>query len=159
MHKKHRQLLAFVMATVLTIGLGSASSVLAISVDQTGLTATAETAGVSNARSVADIVGTTVNAVLSLTGVILLLLVIYAGFQWMTAQGEAEKVKKAKATLINAAIGMIIVFSAYSISNYVFTNVYTATQEQGSAGGFEACVNLCAQEDEACANTCAANNP
>ena len=57
-------------------------------------------------------------------GIILVLLVMYAGFIWMTAAGEAEKVKKAKSYLLNAAIGLVILLSASGVSIFVFNQLY-----------------------------------
>ena len=65
------------------------------------------------------IIGTIIGVGLSILGVVLLLLIIYAGFLWMTAGGDSEKTKKAKDYLINAVIGLVITLSAYAISNFV----------------------------------------
>lgn len=72
--------------------------------DQTFLTATA-----------GDIIG----IVLSFVGVFFFILVIIGGIQWMTAGGSDDKVKKAKTLITNALIGLIIVLSAYAITNFI----------------------------------------
>lgn len=74
-------------------------------------------------QSLGEVVGGYINAALGLLGVILVVLIIYAGFLWMTAGGNADQVKKAKQLILNAVIGMIIIFAAYSITNFVLTNV------------------------------------
>lgn len=70
--------------------------------------------------SLAGIVAIAIKAFLGLLGIIFLILIIYAGFNWMTAQGEEEKVTKAKETLQRAVIGLIIIIAAYSITYFVF---------------------------------------
>ena len=50
-------------------------------------------------------------------------MIIYAGFEWMTAQGDEKKVDKAKDTLTRAVIGLIIIIAAYSITYFVFTSL------------------------------------
>ena len=70
-------------------------------------------------NSLAGIVGIGIQAFLGLLGIIFLILIIYAGYNWMTAQGEEEKVTKAKDTLQRAVIGLIIVIGAYAISYFV----------------------------------------
>ena len=60
-----------------------------------------------------------ITTVIELVGVIFLVLAIYAGYLWMTARGSDEMVEKAKNTLINAIIGLVIVLAAYAISWYV----------------------------------------
>ncbi len=67
--------------------------------------------------------GAVINVVLSLLGIILLIIIIYAGFMWMTAGGDTGKVEKAKSWLINAVIGMILVLAAYAISSFVITEL------------------------------------
>ncbi|MBU0722585.1 pilin [Patescibacteria group bacterium] len=77
--------------------------------------------------TISTIVGTAVSAFLGLLGVIFLVLIIYAGFNWMTAAGEEEKVTKAKDTLRRAVIGLIIIIGAYAISFWVFDKLLTST--------------------------------
>jgi amino acid transporter len=67
-----------------------------------------------------QIVSTIIKTVLSLLGIIFVVLIIYSGFQWMTAQGNEEKVTKAKETIGRAVIGLLIVVAAWSITYFVF---------------------------------------
>ncbi|MBI4779657.1 hypothetical protein HY797_04390 [Candidatus Falkowbacteria bacterium] len=64
-----------------------------------------------------------IKAFLGLLGIIFLILIIYAGYNWMTAQGDEEKVTLAKNTLARAVIGLIIIIAAYSITYFVFSNL------------------------------------
>ncbi len=68
-----------------------------------------------------------VNIVLGLLGIISVVIIIYAGFRWMTSGGNEESVKSAQKTLIAAAIGLVIILSAYAISRYVLTAMFEAT--------------------------------
>lgn len=72
-------------------------------------------------------VGKLIWAVLSVLGVIFLVLVLYAGFTWMTAQGDTKKVEKARDILITSVIGLVILLSAYAISTFVIETLSTAT--------------------------------
>jgi len=49
---------------------------------------------------------------LGITGSLVLIVFIYGGFIWVTAAGNADKVKKGRDAMIGSIIGMIIVFSA-----------------------------------------------
>lgn len=69
-------------------------------------------------------VGTVVSATLALVGSIFLILMIYAGYNWMTARGEEEKVSKAKDTINRAIIGIIIVVGAYAIWAFIFARLF-----------------------------------
>ncbi|MBU0625044.1 hypothetical protein KKF05_01735 [Patescibacteria group bacterium] len=79
------------------------------------------------AAQVPIIIGSIINAALGLLGVILVVLLIYGGFLWMTAGGNTENVDKAKKLITNAIIGIIIVLAAYSISYFVLQRILTAT--------------------------------
>lgn len=57
---------------------------------------------------------------LSLLGVIAVVLVMYAGFLWMTASGNEESVTKAKELLTNAVIGLAIILLSYAITRFIF---------------------------------------
>lgn len=68
-------------------------------------------------------VGQAIGIILSFVGVLFLILMIYAGILWMTAQGNEQQVTKAKDMLINGVIGLIIVFAAYSITAFIGTEL------------------------------------
>jgi hypothetical protein len=63
--------------------------------------------------------GQIVGLVLSFVGVIFLVLMIYAGILWMTAAGNEQQVAKAKSLMINATIGLIVVFAAYALTSFI----------------------------------------
>ena len=48
-------------------------------------------------------------------GVIFMLLIIYAGFGWMTARGNETAVENAKHTLTSASIGLGVILGAYAL--------------------------------------------
>jgi len=80
----------------------------------------ASTAGYdTNKTDALELVSKGIEVVLSLLGVIFLVLLIYGGFIWMTARGNEQQADKAKTTMTNAIIGLIIVFGAYAISYFV----------------------------------------
>ena len=57
---------------------------------------------------------------LSLLGIIFIILIILSGFNWMTSEGDEQKISKAKDTIRTAIIGLFIVIAAYSITYFVF---------------------------------------
>src|SRR3989338_3730464 len=71
-----------------------------------------------------------IQVVLGFVGIIFLLLVIYGGFQWMIGgrDGNEENIRKAKQTITTAAIGLIVILAAYSLTYYITTYVLQATQ-------------------------------
>jgi len=91
---------------------------------------------IAGKSSPAEVVGTIVSVALSFIGIVFFLLVLYAGFTWMTAMGNSEKVTKAKDMLEAAAIGLILVLASYAIARFVFTSLGgTAGSQTGSNSG------------------------
>jgi len=76
-------------------------------------------AGFNTSMDVTNIVGNFITGFLALLGIIFIVLIILAGYNWMTAAGEEEKVNKAKDTLTRAIIGLVITVGAYAISQFV----------------------------------------
>ena len=67
-------------------------------------------------------------------GVIAVFIIMYAGFIWMTSQGDPNKVQKAKQIMTNAVIGLIIIFSAFGIATFIM-NVLRGAGGGGVGGG------------------------
>ena len=63
--------------------------------------------------------GQIIGVVLSFVGALFLILMIYAGISWMISQGNEQEVTKAKSLIINAIIGIIIVFAAYALTSFL----------------------------------------
>lgn len=80
-------------------------------------------AGQTGAQSIFSSLGSAVSAILPnvivFTGVLFFALIIYSGFQLITLGGQynlnSEKVTKAKQMIYYAAIGFLLVISAYFI--------------------------------------------
>jgi hypothetical protein len=64
---------------------------------------------------------------MSFLGIIFLIVIIYSGFQWMTAGGEEEKVKQAQGRIKNAVIGLAIVLLSYSFTVFIYNNLFKST--------------------------------
>ncbi len=50
-------------------------------------------------------------------GSIFIILVIFAGINWMRAGGNEEVIKKSKKTIMNLVIGLVIAIAAYALSS------------------------------------------
>lgn len=84
-------------------------------------------AGIAGGRGLPEILGSIINVVLGFLGVVFLVLLLYAGFLWMTAQGEEKTVEKAKGIIKQAIIGLVIVVAAFAISNFVLGSLVNVT--------------------------------
>lgn len=80
-------------------------------------------AGLGGQSDLATLVGGIIQAALSLIGLIFFILMVYAGYYWMTARGEESRVEKAKDSIKTAIIGLIIVMLAYAITTFVTTRL------------------------------------
>lgn len=63
---------------------------------------------------------------LSFLGLLMVILIIYGGFLWLTARGNEQQVDDAKHTIRSAIIGGIIILAAYTITGFVLYNVGNA---------------------------------
>jgi hypothetical protein len=76
------------------------------------------------------VVARIIRAVLGLLGLLTVILMIYGGFLIMTSAGSEEKVAQGKKVLINTSIGLAIILSAFTITQFII-NALTS----GIAGG------------------------
>jgi hypothetical protein len=76
-------------------------------------------ANLTNASDLPTLIGTGISVFLGILGLFFLILVIWAGFQYINSKGDPAKTKTAIGMLTNAVIGMVIVIAAYAIANFV----------------------------------------
>lgn len=125
-----KQVFSFIFLLVLTLFIlpvdGLSSPALAQSGAETSLfrgqEGMAEIGGVYGGKTPQDIrlvVVKFIRLALSFLGLIFLLLIIAAGFKWMTSGGNDEAIGKAKKLLVNSLIGLIIILVAWTITTYL----------------------------------------
>ena len=66
-----------------------------------------------------QIVITVIQWVLGLLGLVAVILLIYAGFLWMTAAGDKAKIDRAKLVIRNTVIGLVIILLSWAIVLFV----------------------------------------
>ena len=79
-----------------------------------------QASGFSQSTTIGEVVQMAIEGFLGLLAVIFVILMILAGYNWMTAGGDEQKVTKAKDTIRAAIIGLIIIVAAYAITFFVF---------------------------------------
>mgnify|MGYP000844684044 CR=1 FL=1 len=92
---------------------------------------------------------------LGFLGVLAVGLIMYAGFLWMSAKGNEEKVEQAKKILTSAAIGLAIILAAFGIASFILSKLLEATGGGGGGDG-SVCSPACAQGQYCCAGACQA---
>ncbi len=79
------------------------------------------------------VVGSGIRIFLSILGIIFLIMILYAGFLWMTAGGEEGKVEQAQTLMRNAVVGLVIILASYAITSFVVEAISSAGIDTGSA--------------------------
>lgn len=72
-----------------------------------------------NVNSIEDLIGGILNVVLILAVPVIVFFIIYAGFLYATARGNAEQVKKATTALTYAIIGGVLIIGSVAIAEIV----------------------------------------
>jgi len=104
---------------------------------QYGLNETANAAGLlqgGKGRTVTEIIAIIINVALSLVGIGFLVLLIYAGFIYMTAREDQKAAEEAIKTIKNAVIGLLIVLAAYAITAFIMSRLIKPISEPGVSG-------------------------
>ncbi|HSR89361.1 MAG TPA: hypothetical protein VLK22_03135 [Candidatus Udaeobacter sp.] len=135
--------ITFFSLLLLTVGfvfsdyaVAATSSVQQEALDQLRTAGNAAGVNTSNANSkdIRLMVATVIRFALGFVGIIFFVMALYAGFLWMTAGGEEDKISTAKSLLTNGVIGLAIILSAYALTTYVITVLISATTKNSSAG-------------------------
>ena len=95
----------------------------------------------SHVTSTRDLFGQLTAFALSFVGMVGIILLIYAGFVYITANGEQSKIDKAKKLIWGTVVGLIIVFAVYAtvssvlgLSNAINTGLRVGPLEVGPGG-------------------------
>jgi hypothetical protein len=71
-----------------------------------------------------------ITILLGFLGIVAVILIITAGFKWMTAGGDKAQIDEAKNLMKNAVIGLIIIMSAWALSNFIINSAMQVTGNQ-----------------------------
>ena len=127
---KHFLSKAFVVYTLFYARAAFASSML----DSLKKVGTAAYGGATPQQDPKAVIARIVQILLGFLGIIFIILIIWGGIQWMTSGGNDKKIEEAKQRIVNATIGLTIVFVAYSISYFIFKSLMQATGGTTSTG-------------------------
>ena len=72
-------------------------------------------------------VANVIRIALSFLGIVAVVIVLWGGVLWMTAAGSSEKVDSAKKVLFSGLIGLIIILSAFALTQFVINQLIGAT--------------------------------
>ena len=69
-----------------------------------------------------NVAGQAINIALGVLGAIAVLIIVIAGFQFALSQGNQEKTKKARQTILYAVVGLVVAIFASVIVNFIIDN-------------------------------------
>lgn len=67
---------------------------------------------------------TIINVVLGVVGFVAVVMIIMGGISFITSQGDAAKVARARNTILYGVIGLIVAILAFAIVNFVLSSVF-----------------------------------
>ena len=65
-----------------------------------------------------------INVVLGILGLVAVIVIILGGVQYTLSTGDANKVKKAKDTILYGVVGLVIALLAFAIVNFVLSSFF-----------------------------------
>lgn len=74
-------------------------------------------------KDLMDIIKLIINVVLGVVGIVAVVMMIMGGISFITSQGDAGKVTKARNTILYGVVGLIVALLAFAIVNFVLTNI------------------------------------
>lgn len=112
------------LVLVALIGLGSLPFVnqaqAQLNQSKAVVNTTVQAAGLANTTTdLPTIIGRIIYVALGTVGVIFLALMLFSGYQYMTAGGDPEKIKSAVSRIRNAVIGLLIIAFSFIIVNFI----------------------------------------
>lgn len=108
-----------------------AQAVFAITA-QEGLQQAGQGSGLDTSKTIPDYISMLIRGALGLLAAIFLVLIVLAGFKWMTSAGNSTKIDEAKSTIVNSVIGLVIVLVAYAIVEFVLRAISGAASGAGN---------------------------
>lgn len=76
-----------------------------------------------------------INVILGVIGIVAVAVIIIGGVSYLTSQGDAGKVAKAKNTILYGVVGMMVALLAFAIVNFILSSVFS--RSTGGGGGDE----------------------
>ncbi len=78
------------------------------------------------------LIGRLIQAIISISGAIALVMFVYAGLMFLTSAGNVAMVSKAKMLMLYTILGIIIIAGAFVATNTIFTAVLTGNAVVGA---------------------------
>jgi type IV secretory pathway VirB2 component (pilin) len=80
----------------------------------------------SGQQCIQHVLGSVIKTAMGIVGSIALLMAVWGGFLWLTSMGNESRVETGKKTLIWSILGLVLIFGAYALTNYIFSAIANA---------------------------------
>jgi len=70
-------------------------------------------------NNLGDLVSVLIPYIFGITGIILLLMIVFSGFQMLTSAGDPKAMEAGQKRLVNAIIGFVVIFLSFWIVKFV----------------------------------------
>ncbi|MBR3236674.1 hypothetical protein IKF92_03295 [Candidatus Saccharibacteria bacterium] len=118
---KLTKIIPLFIASIIGLSLGSVASTYAIS-DVCSTNAPAEVkeaAGCNgNSNALPGVITAILNSIIAVSGLVAVVFIIVGGVNYMTSNGDAAKIEKAKKTILYACIGLVVCVLAFAVVNW-----------------------------------------
>ncbi|MEI6835298.1 MAG: hypothetical protein WCK59_00495 [Candidatus Falkowbacteria bacterium] len=104
--------------------------------NQTLLTTSANASYGSSPKDVKVIILNFLKTALALIALLMVILLIIAGFKYMTSQGNEAKIKESMGQIQSLVIGLIIILASWGLTYYILQTVVCNTTTSGGACNF-----------------------
>ncbi len=134
-----KKLLLSVLAAVLTVvGLGAVANLSPAYADDgsmycistgkwmTDMTECPDYKNQNNKANLMETVNTVINVIIGIVGFIAVAMMIVGGINFITSQGDTNKVTKARNTILYGVVGLVVAILAFAIVNFVLGSVFNA---------------------------------
>lgn len=95
-----------------------------------------------NTTDLMSTISTIISVVLGIVGLVAVVMMILGGIGFVTSQGEAGKVAKAKNTILYGLVGLVISLLAFAIVNFVLSGVFKTANDTGGGSSDNSSVNV-----------------
>jgi hypothetical protein len=80
--------------------------------------------GVNEATNLIETISLVIRWALGFIGIVVFLIFLFAGFEYATSGGDSGKAESAQKRMVNAVIGLIIIFFAFVASNAILAFIF-----------------------------------
>ncbi len=77
----------------------------------------------NDGNQVKEVIKNVIGILSFLVGLVAVLMIVIAGFRFVTSNGDSNNVSSAKNTIIYAVIGIVVTVMAYAIVNFIIDNI------------------------------------